>query len=70
MEANGREIVRIGHLELRFVVSDAGATVFEFIVPSHARVPAPDSRAESRGNNEGFRSRGGSPADDTITRMP
>ena len=41
MEANGRDIVQIGHLELRFVVSDAGATVFEFMVPSRARVPAP-----------------------------
>jgi quercetin dioxygenase-like cupin family protein len=41
MEANGREIVRIGQLELRFVVSDAAATVFEFMVPSRARVPAP-----------------------------
>ncbi|WP_244548313.1 cupin domain-containing protein [Bosea vaviloviae] len=41
MEANGRDIVRIGQLELRFLVTGAGATVFEFTVPSHARVPAP-----------------------------
>ena len=41
MEANGQNIVRIGELELRFLVTDKGATIFEFIVPSHARVPAP-----------------------------
>lgn len=41
MEANEHDIVRIGELELRFLVNDEGATVFEFIVPSHARVPAP-----------------------------
>ncbi|NTF88171.1 cupin domain-containing protein [Agrobacterium rhizogenes] len=41
MEANGHDVVRIGELELRFLVNDKGATVFEFIVPSHARVPAP-----------------------------
>jgi quercetin dioxygenase-like cupin family protein len=41
MEANGGDIVRIGQLELRFLVTNAGATVFEFTVPSHARVPAP-----------------------------
>jgi len=41
MEANESNIVRIGELELRFLVNDEGATVFEFVVPSHARVPAP-----------------------------
>lgn len=41
MEANQNNIVRIGQLELRFVVGENGATVFEFTVPSHARVPAP-----------------------------
>lgn len=41
MEANGHNVVRIGELELHFLVNDKGATVFEFVVPSHARVPAP-----------------------------
>jgi quercetin dioxygenase-like cupin family protein len=41
LEADKANIVRIGQLELRFVVNESGATVFEFIVPSHARVPAP-----------------------------
>ena len=41
MEVNGHDVVRIGELELRFLVNDKGATVFEFIVPSRARVPAP-----------------------------
>ena len=41
MEAEERDVVRIGQLELRFLVTDKGATVFEFVVPSHARVPAP-----------------------------
>jgi quercetin dioxygenase-like cupin family protein len=41
MEAIRQNIVRIGELELRFLVTDKGATVFEFIVPSHARVPVP-----------------------------
>jgi quercetin dioxygenase-like cupin family protein len=41
MEAGQQDIVRIGELELRFRVSEAGATVFEFIVPPRARVPAP-----------------------------
>ncbi|MGP8232312.1 MAG: cupin domain-containing protein [Methylovirgula sp.] len=40
MEADEADIVRIGQLELRFVVNESGATVFEFTVPSHARVPA------------------------------
>jgi quercetin dioxygenase-like cupin family protein len=41
MEANGQNLVRIGEIALRFLVTDKGATVFEFIVPSHARVPVP-----------------------------
>jgi quercetin dioxygenase-like cupin family protein len=41
MEAGGQETVRIGELELRFRISEPGATVFEFVVPSRARVPAP-----------------------------
>jgi len=41
MEANKNNTVRIGQLELRFMVGEPGATVFEFTVPSHARVPAP-----------------------------
>ncbi|WP_217573263.1 cupin domain-containing protein [Mesorhizobium sp. GbtcB19] len=40
MEALQNDIVRIGQLELRFLVSEVGATVFEFTVPSRARVPA------------------------------
>lgn len=41
MEAKDDAIVRIGQLELRFVVGEAGATAFEFTVPAQARVPAP-----------------------------
>lgn len=41
MEASKADIVRIGQLELRFMVGEPGATVFEFTVPSNARVPAP-----------------------------
>ena len=41
MEGNEDSIVRIGQLELRFVVTDQGATAFEFTVPAQARVPAP-----------------------------
>jgi quercetin dioxygenase-like cupin family protein len=41
MEALQNDIVRIRQIELRFLVSAAGATVFEFTVPSRARVPAP-----------------------------
>ncbi|MGD9803780.1 MAG: cupin domain-containing protein [Hyphomicrobiaceae bacterium] len=41
MEARVADIVRIGQLELRFVVNESGATVFEFTVPSKARVPTP-----------------------------
>ncbi|MBY5884388.1 cupin domain-containing protein [Rhizobium ruizarguesonis] len=41
MEAVRNDIVRIEQLELRFLISEAGATVFEFTVPSRARVPAP-----------------------------
>lgn len=40
MEAKDGAVVRIGQLELRFVLSDAGATAFEFTVPARARVPA------------------------------
>jgi quercetin dioxygenase-like cupin family protein len=41
MEAEQDQIVRIGQLELRFMVREPDATVFEFIVPPKARVPAP-----------------------------
>lgn len=41
MEAKISDTVRIGELELRFKIGEASATVFEFLVPSHARVPAP-----------------------------
>lgn len=33
--------VRIGELDLRFLISHPGATVFECVIPSGARVPAP-----------------------------
>lgn len=33
--------LRLGAMELRFLVGDAAATVFEFTVPPHARVPVP-----------------------------
>ena len=45
MEAPGSSIVRIGALELRFLVDETQGTgnlvMFEFVVPSQARVPAP-----------------------------
>ncbi len=41
MEATKNDIVRIGQLELRFMIGEPGATVFEFTVPPNARVPAP-----------------------------
>jgi quercetin dioxygenase-like cupin family protein len=41
MEGDKAELVKIGALELRFVVNESGATVFEFTVPPRARVPAP-----------------------------
>lgn len=41
MDASRPDVVRIGELELRFLVTDPGATVFEFAVPSRARVPVP-----------------------------
>ncbi|MGO4565222.1 cupin domain-containing protein [Rhizobium sp. 2YAF20] len=41
MEAVQADIVRIGQLELRFLIGEVGATVFEFTVPPRARVPAP-----------------------------
>lgn len=47
MEASAANIVRIGDLELRFMVTDKGATVFEFIVPAGARVPAPHYHQEA-----------------------
>jgi quercetin dioxygenase-like cupin family protein len=47
MEAGRRETVRIGELELHFRVTEPGATVFEFVVPSRARVPAPHHHEEA-----------------------
>jgi len=35
------DLVRIGELRLRFVTDNADVVMFEFIVPSKARVPAP-----------------------------
>ncbi|WP_201863428.1 cupin domain-containing protein [Microvirga soli] len=47
MEVGQQDVVRIGELELCFRVSEAGATVFEFFVPSRARVPAPHYHQEA-----------------------
>lgn len=41
MEAHGQTLVKIGQLELNFLVNDNGATVFECTIPPGARVPAP-----------------------------
>lgn len=45
MEAPGQDIVRIGSLELRFLVDEndgnGGLVMFEFTMPPGARVPAP-----------------------------
>jgi quercetin dioxygenase-like cupin family protein len=50
MEAGSRNIVRIGELELRFLVDEtqgAGDLVmFEFTIPSGARVPTPHFHRE------------------------
>lgn len=47
MEADSPDVLRIGELELRFVVNEEGATVFEFTVPPRARVPAPHYHRDS-----------------------
>lgn len=47
MEALADDVVRIGELELRFRINAPGATVFEFLVPPNARVPAPHHHAEA-----------------------
>ena len=45
MEASSSKIVRIGAMELRFLVDEAQGSgdlvMFEFLVPAEARVPAP-----------------------------
>lgn len=41
MQSDKIDTVRIGQLELRFIVNEEGATVFELTVPAQARVPAP-----------------------------
>jgi len=45
MEASSGEVVRIGALELRFLVDETQGSgdlvMFEFLVPANARVPAP-----------------------------
>ena len=50
MEARGDSTIRIGDLELRFLVDEgqsAGQVVmFEFVVPPQARVPAPHYHRE------------------------
>jgi quercetin dioxygenase-like cupin family protein len=50
MEAHGSSVVRIGRLELHFLVDEtqgSGSVVmFEFVVPSNARVPAPHYHRE------------------------
>lgn len=47
MEAHDLNKVRIGELDLTFLVDDPGATVFEFVVPTGARVPAPHYHQEA-----------------------
>lgn len=50
MKADGSNLVRIGDLELHFMVDEsnkaADVTVFEFVVPPEARVPAPHHHVE------------------------
>jgi quercetin dioxygenase-like cupin family protein len=50
MEATKSKVVRIGELELRFVVDETQGSgelvVFEFCVPQNARVPAPHFHKE------------------------
>ena len=50
MEEQNGNVVRIGALELRFLVDEtqgSGSMVmFEFVVPPHARVPAPHHHRE------------------------
>lgn len=47
MEAVNMDLVQIGELELYFKVGELSATVFEFVVPSRARVPAPHYHREA-----------------------
>lgn len=47
MEVRGQDLVRIGELELRFTIGEPSATVFEFLVPPRARVPAPHHHADA-----------------------
>ncbi|RFB77949.1 cupin domain-containing protein [Methylovirgula sp. 4M-Z18] len=47
MEAHSDNIVRIGELELTFLVNEKGATVFECVVPPGARVPVPHYHQEA-----------------------
>jgi quercetin dioxygenase-like cupin family protein len=47
VKADGQNVLRIGDLELRFLVNDKGATVFECVIPSGARVPAPHYHQEA-----------------------
>lgn len=50
MTAHDHDVVRIGSLELRFVVDEitgpGNLIAFEFVVPPNARVPAPHSHKE------------------------
>jgi quercetin dioxygenase-like cupin family protein len=50
MEAHNVDVVRIGSLELRFLIDEARSSgnlvMFEFIVPPNARVPAPHFHKE------------------------
>ena len=50
MEAHLGEVVRIGALELRFLVDETSSSgtlvMFEFVVPPDARVPAPHFHKE------------------------
>ncbi|GGC83033.1 hypothetical protein GCM10010994_46150 [Chelatococcus reniformis] len=47
MTATGANVVRIGELELRFLITNRSATMFEFLVPPKARVPAPHNHQEA-----------------------
>jgi hypothetical protein len=50
MDARSDDVIRIGSLELRFLVDEIRAAgsvvVFEFVVPPNARVPAPHYHRE------------------------
>jgi quercetin dioxygenase-like cupin family protein len=69
MEARDPRTVQIGELQLTFLVNDPGATVFEFVIPTGARVPVPHYHRDADETIYGLEGTADVSVDGKVTRL-